>query len=44
MNKAEILELQELVSEIFVSENIIAYIADLVFATRNPEKYGLDEI
>ncbi len=44
IKKAEILELQELVSEVFVSENIVEYIADLVFATRNPEKYWLEEI
>ncbi len=44
MKKSEILELQKLLEKIYVSENIIDYITDLVFATRNPEKYNLEEI
>ncbi len=39
----EILELQELVKQIYVSDSIIDYIWDIVFATREPSKYDLEE-
>lgn len=44
ISKKEILELQKLVEKVYVSENIIDYIADLVFATREPQKYNLENI
>lgn len=44
INKKDILELRELVKDIHVSENIIDYISDLVFATRDPIKYWLEYI
>lgn len=39
-----ILKARELVREIHVSNKIENYILDIVFATREPEKYGLDEL
>ena len=39
---AQILELRELASEIYVDDTIVEYILRIVDATRNPEKYGLD--
>lgn len=44
ITKKEVLELQNLVKEIYVSDNIVDYIWDLVFATRKPEDYDLEEI
>jgi MoxR-like ATPase len=37
-------ELSRLIDSIFVDEKLYDYVADLVFATRNPELYGLDDI
>ena len=37
-------ELSHLIDSIFVDDKLYSYVADLVFATRNPEIYGLDEI
>ncbi len=42
--KQDILDMQNLVKKIYVSDSIIDYIWDLVFATRQPEKYNLEEI
>ena len=39
-----ILEARELVKEVYVDERIEQYVADIVFATRYPEKYGLESI
>lgn len=39
LTKKDLLEIKELVSKIHVSENIINYITDLVFATRANHKY-----
>ena len=33
-----------LVSEIYIDEKVERYILDIVFATRNPKEYGLDEL
>jgi MoxR-like ATPase len=38
------LELRELVDCVFVDEKLYSYVADLTFATRNPEAFGLKEI
>lgn len=35
---------QQLVKSVYVDEKIINYIADIVFATRNPEQYALEHI
>ena len=38
----EILKAREIVDEIYIDEKIKDYILDIVFATREPEKYNLD--
>ncbi len=40
----EILKARELVRLVYMDEKIEAYILDIVFATRNPEKYGLPKL
>jgi MoxR-like ATPase len=35
---------QEAVREVYMDEKIEKYILDIIFATRNPENYGLSEI
>lgn len=40
----DILKARKLVPEIYVDEKIDRYILDIVFATRNPKDYGLDNL
>lgn len=40
----EILKARELVRLVYMDEKIEAYILDIVFATRNPEKFGLAKL
>lgn len=40
----EIVRAREVVEEVYIDEKIEQYIADIVFASRYPEKYGLSEI
>lgn len=40
----DILKARKLVNEIYVDEKIEKYILDIVFATRNPKDYGLEEL
>ena len=40
----QIIKAQESVRRVYMDEKIEKYILDLVFATRYPEKYGLDEL
>lgn len=40
----EILRAREVVREVYMDEKIEQYIADIVFATRFPERYGLPEV
>lgn len=40
----EILEVQKIVSQIYVDEKIERYIVDIVFATRFPTDYGLNDL
>ncbi|EJX03875.1 magnesium chelatase, subunit I [gut metagenome] len=40
----KILEARELVKQVYIDERIEQYIADIVFATRYPERYKLDSI
>jgi len=40
----EIIKAREIVREVYLDEKIEQYIADIVFCTRYPEKYGLKEI
>ncbi len=44
IDKKTILEAQKLVTSIYVDEKIKNYIIDIVFATRNPEKYKLGHL
>ncbi|MDE6206896.1 MAG: AAA family ATPase [Muribaculaceae bacterium] len=41
---SEVLEAQKIVEKIYVDEKIERYIVDIVFATRNPREYGLDDL
>ena len=44
MTPEKIFELQEMMHKIYVDEKVKDYILDLVFATREPEKYKLAEL
>jgi MoxR-like ATPase len=41
---AEIVKARNVVKEVYIDEKIEKYIVDIVFATRNPDKYGLAEL
>ena len=41
---AEILNARKIVNQVYLDEKIEQYIADIVFATRYPERYGLENI
>ena len=40
----EILEARRVVKDVYIDEKIMQYIADIVFATRYPERYQLPEL
>ena len=40
----EILDARGIVNQVYIDEKIEQYIADIVFATRYPERYGLQEL
>lgn len=40
----QILELREVVEKVYVDEKIKQYIVDVVFATRHPETFGIEEL
>lgn len=40
----EILKARSIVNEVYIDEKIGQYIADIVFATRYPDRYGLNDI
>ncbi len=40
----EIIKAREVVREVYIDEKIEQYIADIVFATRYPKQYGLEEL
>ena len=44
MSTDEIVKAREVVRQVYLDEKIEQYIADIVFCTRYPEKYGLKEI
>ncbi|GAB6281404.1 MAG: MoxR family ATPase [Ignavibacterium sp.] len=44
INKEEILKGRQLISDVYVDEKIEKYILDIVFATRNPKEYSLDNL
>lgn len=41
---SEIVEVQKIVEKIYIDEKIENYIVDIVFATREPSKYGLTDL
>ena len=43
-NAEEIMKAREVVRQVYIDEKIEQYIADMVFATRYPEQYGLSEM
>ena len=40
----EIMRAREVVNQVYIDEKIEQYIADIVFATRYPDRYGLGEL
>lgn len=44
LDPKEILEVQKIVEKIYIDEKIENYIVDIVFATRMPPKYGLNDL
>jgi len=44
INPDDILRARNLVHEVYMDEKVEKYILDIVFATRNPKDYGLDEL
>lgn len=44
VNVSEILNARQIVHQVYLDEKIEQYIADIVFATRYPDSYGLEEI
>ncbi|MDP3920838.1 MAG: MoxR family ATPase [Candidatus Omnitrophota bacterium] len=44
LDPVKLLKLRELMHQIYIDEKVKDYILDLVFATRNPEQYRLEEI
>ena len=44
LDPQDIIKARSIVREVYVDEKIEQYIADIVFATRYPEKYGLKEV
>lgn len=44
LNVKEVLEAREVVKQVYIDEKIQKYIVDIVFATRYPETYGLDDL
>lgn len=44
IDPSEILEVQKIVEKIYIDEKIENYIVDIVFATRIPSKYGLNDL
>ncbi len=44
LKKEELYEIQSLVKQVYVSENILDYINNIIFSSRYPEKYNLHNI
>jgi len=44
MSTKEIMDAREIVRQVYLDEKIEQYIADIVFSTRYPDKYGMKEI
>lgn len=44
LNKDDVLTAQKMVEHIYIDDRIVDYIVNIIFATREPAKYGLKEI
>jgi MoxR-like ATPase len=44
VDPSAIISARKLVNEVYIDEKVERYILDIVFATRNPKEYGLDEL
>ena len=44
LEKSDILKARQIVREVYIDEKIEKYIVDIVFATRQPEAYGLESM
>lgn len=44
MSKAEIREAQNLIEQIYLDEKVVDYIIQIVFSTRSPQDYGLNDV
>jgi MoxR-like ATPase len=44
INPSRVLDARKVINEIYIDEKVEKYIIDLVFATRNPDKYNLDSL
>jgi len=44
IDPARIIQARELVKKVYMDEKIENYILDIVFATRNPKEYGIDDL
>ena len=44
LSKNAIIQARNIVKQVYMDEKIEQYIIDIVFATRNPEKYGLEKL
>ena len=44
VSKEEIIEARKVVNEVYIYEKIEQYIADIIFASRYPERYGLSNL
>ena len=44
LSTADIIKARKIVEEVYLDEKIEKYIVDIVFATRNPEEYGLKDL
>ncbi|MBU1077758.1 MAG: MoxR family ATPase [Spirochaetes bacterium] len=44
IKSAEIIKAQEIINSIYIDDKIINYILEIIFATREPENYGLSDL
>lgn len=44
ITKAELLEARQLVSQVYLDDRLVDYIVNIIFATREPAKYGLEKL
>ncbi len=44
ITRKDIISAREVVKQVYIDEKIEKYIVDIVFATRNPEQYGLEDL